>query len=137
MLKKKALMAVMLLIALQLESCGSRSNEQTNMIRFFSTYDENTRQLSNPTETIRAGKTEFVLFDYGKPFNSDSIGLSVYEDLEGERGSVYDIIETVEPESTAVVIPIEIASAGKYELVIYFESPEKPVVTSRLYVVDR
>ena len=78
-----------------------------------------------------------MLFDYGKPFNSNSIGMTVYEDPNGERGSVYDIIDTVEPEVTAVVFPIEIANAGKYELVIYFESPDEPIATARLYVVDR
>lgn len=137
MAKRRAVALIIIVLALLMMSCGAKNDNKPDMIKFFRTYNENTGELSEPTETIRAGRTEFVFFNYEKPFNSSSIGMTVYEDPDGERGSVYDIVDTVEPEATAVVFPIEIPSAGKYELVIYFESPHEPVATTRVYVVDR
>ena len=110
---------------------------QEHIIKFYKTFNENTGELSEPTETIKAGRTEYVLFDYGKPFNSSSIGMTVYEDPDGDKGSVYDIIVEVDPKSTAIVFPIEIGSFGKYEMVFYFDSPEIPIAITRFYVVDR
>jgi len=137
MVKKATVAFILIFLIMQISSCTSKTNNQEYIIRFYKTFNESTGELSEPTETIKTGRTEYVLFDYGKPFNSSSIGMTVYEDLDGERGSVYDIIDTVEPDATAVVFPIEIANAGKYELVIYFESPDEPIATTRLYVVDR
>lgn len=125
MCRKAVVIVLIVLMMLPMVSCSSKTKDGT--IRFFKSYNESTGELSEPTEYIKAGNIEYVFFDYGKPFNSSTIGLTVFEKTENGKMSMYDYIMDIDPESTSAVFPVEIYQAAEYEMVIYFDDPENPI----------
>lgn len=136
MLRKIIFTLLTVSIMILASSCSARIKEQDNTILFYETYNEETRELSNPVQYISAGKTEYVVFNYGQSFKSDSIGMTVLETQDEERSSIYDYVMIIDSESTIAVFPIEIERAAEYELVIYFESAEEPIASKKFYVFN-
>ena len=136
MFKKVAVSILVLFMVLQSVSCTSKNNNKTDGIQFFKSFNESTGELSEPKEYINSGTEEYVAFDYGRPFNSSTIGMTVYQYSDGEKMGIYDIFMDIDPDSSIAVFPVEIYRAAEYEMVIYFEDPEDPIASKRFYVFD-